>query len=113
MLLLLGICLVRKECGSKSKIGSSTTVQVCLISHKFHNLAHKVSHSPECCVLLENALDCLCTQLEEKLKLLGANEPSEDKENIDPNVQQRDDLLSAAQLKKKDVQSNKSRRTQT
>ena len=56
------------------------------MSHKFHNLAHKVSHSPECCVLLENALDCLCTQLEEKLKLLGANEPCEDKENVDPNV---------------------------
>ena len=83
------------------------------MSHKFHNLAHKVSHSPECCVLLENALDCLCTQLEEKLKLLGANEPFEDKENVDPNVQQRDDLLSAAQLKKKEVQSKKSRRTKT
>ncbi|RLN35729.1 protein FAR1-RELATED SEQUENCE 5-like isoform X2 [Panicum miliaceum] len=80
-----------------------------LMSHKFHNLAHKVAHSPECCVLLENALDCLCTQLEEKLKLpsAGTNEPCEDKENIEPNAQQRD-LLSAAQLKKKEVQSNKS-----
>jgi len=59
------------------------------MSHKFHNLAHKVAHSPECCVLLENALDCLCTLLEEKLNLLstnGTNEPPEDKENVDPNV---------------------------
>ncbi|KAG2561436.1 hypothetical protein PVAP13_8KG213706 [Panicum virgatum] len=74
------------------------------ISHKFHNLAHKVAHSPKCCVVLENALDCLCTQLEEKFNLLyasGTNEPCEDKENVDPNAQQRDDLISAAQLKKR------------
>jgi zinc finger SWIM domain-containing protein 3 len=30
------------------------------MSHKFHNLAHKVAISPECCVLLENALVCHC-----------------------------------------------------
>ena len=35
------------------------------------------------------------------------NEPCEEKENVDPNVQQRDDLLSAAQLKKEDVQPKK------
>ena len=73
------------------------------MSHKFHNLAHKVVHSLECCVVLENALDCLCTQVEEKLNLIsacGTNEPCEDKENVDPNAQQRDDLLSDAQLKK-------------
>uniref|UniRef100_A0A0E0ES51 Uncharacterized protein n=1 Tax=Oryza meridionalis TaxID=40149 RepID=A0A0E0ES51_9ORYZ len=46
-------------------------------------------------------------------KMDGTHEPCEDKENIDPNVQQGDDLLSAAQLKKKEVQSNKSRRTRT
>ena len=77
------------------------------MSHKFHNLSHKVCHSPECCVVLENALDCLCTQLEQKLNLLsagGTNGQCEDKENVDPNTQQRDDLFSAAQLKKKEVQ---------
>ena len=86
------------------------------MSHKFHNLAQKVAHSPECCVVLENALDCLCTQLEEKLNVLsagGTNELREDKENVNPNAQERDDLLSAAQLKKKEVQSKKSRRTKT
>ena len=41
------------------------------------------------------------------------NEPCEEKENVDPNVQQRDDLLSAAQLKKEDVQPKKSRRNRT
>ena len=76
------------------------------MSHKFHNLAQKVAHSPECCVVLENALDCLCTQLEEKLNVLsagGTNELREDKENVNPNAQERDDLLSAAQLKKMEV----------
>ena len=86
------------------------------MSQKFHNLSHKVCHSPECCVVLENTLDCLCTQLEEKLNLLsagGTNGQCEDKENVDPNMQQRDDLFNAAQLKKKEVQSKKSRRTKT
>ena len=41
------------------------------------------------------------------------NEPCEEKENVDLNVQQRDDLLSAAQLKKEDVQPKKSRRNRT
>ena len=95
------------------------------MSHKFHNLAHKVAHSLECCVMLENTFDCLSTQLEDKLNLQSAgatNETCEDKENddpnelceetenVDPNVQQKDDLLSAAQLKKEDVQPKKSRR---
>ena len=41
------------------------------------------------------------------------NEPYEEKENVDLNVQQRDDLLRAAQLKKKEVQPKKSRRNRT
>jgi hypothetical protein len=45
--------------------------------------------------------------LEEKLNAsTGAmNEPSSDKENVDPNVQQMDELLRATWLKKKEVQS--------
>jgi len=78
-----------------------------VMSHKFHNLAHKVASSLECCVLLENALDCLSIQLEEKLNVSTSvmNEPCKNQENIDPNVQQRDNMLSAAKLKKKEVQS--------
>ncbi|KAG2609753.1 hypothetical protein PVAP13_4KG086466 [Panicum virgatum] len=64
------------------------------MSHKFHNLAYKVAHSPECCLMVENALDCLGTQLEEKLN-------------------QGDELLSAAQLKKKEAKSKNSRRKRT
>ena len=58
--------------------------------------------------MLENTLDCLSTQLEDKLNLQSAgatnetcedkengdpNEPCEEKENVDPNVQQMNILL--------------------
>jgi len=35
--------------------------------------------------------------------------PTNEEENVDPNVNQRDDLLSAAKLKKKEVQSKNQR----
>ena len=67
-----------------------------------------MASSQECCLLLDNALDCLSTQLEDKLNISSSDIieiPSKDKENVEPNVKQRDDLLSAVQLKKKEVQS--------
>ncbi|KAJ1268477.1 hypothetical protein BS78_07G138500 [Paspalum vaginatum] len=81
------------------------------LSNKFHNVAQKAADYPECCVTLDNALDCLSAQLEDKLNLstCAMNEPCNEQENIDPNVQQRD-CLSAAQLKKKEVLSKGSRR---
>ena len=80
------------------------------MSHKFHNLAYKVAHSPECCLMVENALDCLGTQLEDKLNVSAStmSKPCNDQENPEPNVQQGDELLSAAQLKKKEVKSKNS-----
>ena len=85
------------------------------MSHKFHNLAYKVAHSPECCLMVENALDCLGTQLEDKLNVSAStmSKPCNDQENAEPNVQQGDELLSAAQLKKKEVKPNNSRRKRT
>jgi len=85
------------------------------MSHKFHNLAYKVAHSPECCLMVENALDCLGTQLEDKLNVSAStmSKPCNDQENPEPNVQQGDELLSAAQLKKKEVKPNNSRRKRT
>ena len=77
------------------------------LSHKFHNLAYKAATSPECCLLVDHALDCLCTQVEDKLNVSGCatnQKPTNEQENVDPNVNQRDDLLSAAKLKKKEVQ---------
>ena len=86
------------------------------LSHKFHNLAYKATDSLECCLLLDNALDCLCTQVEDKLNLSSCamdEKPTNEEENVDPNVNQRDDLLSAAKLKKKEVQSKNSKRKRT
>lgn len=82
------------------------------LSHKFHTMAHKVANSAECCMLLENALDSVGPKLEEKINASTSamNDPSKDKENADPNVQQTDDLLRAAQLKKKEVQPKSLRR---
>ncbi|CAO2037992.1 unnamed protein product, partial [Urochloa humidicola] len=84
--------------------------------HKFLNLAYKAANYPDCCLLLEDGLDCLSTQLEDKLKLStnALNElcTAQEKENVEPNVQQKDELL-AAQLKKKEVSSKNSRRKKT
>ena len=62
--------------------------------------------------MLENALDCLSTQLEEKLNLStsGVEKSCKDQQIVDPNVQQMDVLLSGAKLKKREVQSKNSRR---
>ena len=76
------------------------------LSHKYHNLTYKAVNSPECCLLLDNALDCLCTQVEDKLNISHCTmneKPTNEQENIDPNMNLRDDLLSAAKLKKKEV----------
>ena len=52
--------------------------------------------------MIENALDCL-----------GMSKPCNDQENVEPNVQQGDDLLRDAHLKKKEVKSKNSRRKKT
>jgi zinc finger SWIM domain-containing protein 3 len=73
----------------------------------------------ECCLLLENALDSLGPQLEDKLNASSSAtvESSNDQENVDPNVelneQQTTDFLNATQLKKKVVQSKNSKRAKT
>ena len=65
--------------------------------------------------MVENALDCLGTQLEDKLNVSAStmSKPCNDQENAEPNVQQGDELLSAAQLKKKEVKSKNSMRKRT
>ncbi|XP_044331085.1 protein FAR1-RELATED SEQUENCE 5 isoform X2 [Triticum aestivum] len=82
------------------------------LSHKFHNLAHKAANYLECCVLLENAHDSVAPQIEDKLNATTSamNEPCKDKENVEPNVQQTNEFLCSAQLKKKEVQSRNLRR---
>ena len=82
------------------------------VSHKFHTTAYKVANSLECRLILENALDYVCPQLDEKLNatMNSTNKPCDDQENVDPNVQLTSEFLSAAKLKKKEVQSKKLRR---
>lgn len=83
------------------------------LSHKFLNMAYKAAISLECCLLIDNAPDLLGPQVEDKLNAPSsvANEkPCNDQENISPNMQQRDDLLGTAQLKKKEVQLKGSKR---
>jgi zinc finger SWIM domain-containing protein 3 len=82
------------------------------LSHKFHSLARKVANSVECCLMLENALDCVGPQIEDKLNgTTGAmDKPFNDQENNDPNVQQTNEFLSAAKLKEKEVPSKNLRK---
>ena len=82
------------------------------LSHKFLNLAYKAANYPQCCLMLDNGLDCLDAQLEDKLIALIApmKNSCNDQENVEPNVQQRNNLVSAAQLKKKEVQPKSSKR---
>ena len=56
--------------------------------HKFLNLAYKAADYPDCCLLLEDGLDCLSTQLEDKLNAstISLNNLCNDKENVEPNV---------------------------
>ena len=82
------------------------------VSHKFHTMAHKVANSLECRLILENALDCIGPQLDEKLDatMNAMKKPCDDQENVDPNVQLTSEFLSAAKLKKKEVQPKSSKR---
>jgi zinc finger SWIM domain-containing protein 3 len=86
------------------------------LSHKFLTLVKKIASSEECCLLLENALDSIGPQLEDKLNASSSatGESSNDQENADlnvaPNVQQTTEFLNAAQLKKKEVQSKNLKR---
>lgn len=86
------------------------------LSHKFHRYAYKVANSLECCLMLENALDSVSPQLEDKLNATtnATNKPCNDKENVDPTIQQiNEEFFSAAKLKKKEVQSRNLRRKKT
>ena len=82
------------------------------MSHKFLNLAYKVAHSLECCWVIQNALDCLGTQLEDKLNASTSTmrNPCNDQENVEPNVQQGDDLLSTFEEKGGQIQKFKEKK---
>lgn len=64
---------------------------------------------------MDNALDSVAPHIHDLLNAStsATNELCKDKENVDPNVQQVDELLRSAQLKKKEVPSKNLRRTKT
>ncbi|KAJ1271648.1 hypothetical protein BS78_06G142800 [Paspalum vaginatum] len=85
------------------------------LSHKFLNMAYKAANYPDCCLLLDKGLDYLGTQIDDKLNASATsmNKSCNDQENIDPNVQQSDELFSEAQLKKKEGKPKNSKRKKT
>ena len=64
--------------------------------------------SIECCLLVDNALDCLSNQLKDKLSV--STSILSDSYNVQPNIPQDEDMLSAARLKKKDIQPKNPKR---
>jgi hypothetical protein len=66
-------------------------------------------------MLLANAINSVASSIEDLLNAptSAMDEPYKDKENVDPNVQQMDELLRAARLKKKEVPPSKLRRKKT
>jgi len=78
------------------------------MSHKFLNLAYQAASSTECSLLVDNALDCLSNQPKEKIS--ASTSILSDSYNVQPNVQPDEDMLSAAHLKKKEIQPKNSKR---
>jgi zinc finger SWIM domain-containing protein 3 len=78
------------------------------LSHKFHDFAYKAASDPECSMLVDNALDCIAKQVEDKMS--ASTSILSDSSNARRNVQQDDGLLTSARLKKKDVQPKISKR---
>jgi hypothetical protein len=69
------------------------------MSHKFLSLAYHAARDPECCMLVDNAHDCLGKQLEDKIS--ASTSVLSDSYCVQHDVEQDEDLLSAARLKKK------------
>ena len=84
------------------------------MSHKFLSMVYQAASYPECCLLVDNALDCLGKQIEEQITVARLKENSDrilsESNSVQPNEQRDEDLLSAARLKKKEVQPKSSKR---
>ena len=68
------------------------------LSHKFLSLVYPVASSPDCRLLVNDALDCLGKHLEKKMN--ASSNILNDSHNVE-DVRQEEDLLSAARLKKR------------
>ncbi|KAG2572321.1 hypothetical protein PVAP13_7KG169200 [Panicum virgatum] len=81
------------------------------MSHKFLNLAQRAANFPECTMLVDNTLDILGKQIEEKINACASTSsyPCTAPTNTSP----LNDSLSTAHLKKKEVETRSSKRTRT
>jgi len=89
-------------------------LQYRFMSHKFLSMVYQAASYPECCLLVDNALDCLGKQIEEQITVARLKENSDrilsESNSVQPNEQRDEDLFSAARLKKKEVQPKSSKR---
>ena len=79
------------------------------LSHKFLHLAYQAANFPECCLLVDDALDSLGKQLQEKMSISASTSILCDSYTVQPEVGQDEDSHSAACLKKKEVQQENSK----
>jgi zinc finger SWIM domain-containing protein 3 len=79
------------------------------MSHKFLNLAYQAASFPECCILVDDALDCLSKRLQEKMSISASPSILCDSYSAQPQIPQDEDILSAARLKEKEVQQKNSK----
>jgi zinc finger SWIM domain-containing protein 3 len=98
-----------------TKAGALLKIQNCMLCsaigpcHKFLNLAYQVASFPECCILVDDALDCLSKRLQEKMSISASPSILCDSYSAQPQIPQDEDILSAARLKKKEVQQKNSK----
>jgi hypothetical protein len=81
------------------------------LSHKFFSLVQQAARSPECCLLVDNTLDILVKQVEEKMG--SCSTAREDQCPAHDDVEAPNESLSNARLKKKKVQIKGSKRKRT
>ena len=79
------------------------------MSHKFLNLAQRAANFPECTMLVDNTLDILGKQIEEKINACAST--SSYPCTAPTNTSLLNDSLSTAHLKKKEVETRSSKRT--
>ena len=81
------------------------------MSHKFLNLAQRAANFPECTMLVDNTLDILGKQIEEKINACAST--SSYPCIIPRNTSLLNDSLSTAHLKKIEVETKSSKRKRT
>ncbi|XP_052138422.1 protein FAR1-RELATED SEQUENCE 5-like [Oryza glaberrima] len=82
------------------------------LTHKFLILANEAASSPECCLLVDNTLNILAKQVENKMAA-SLDTTSGDPCTTTVDIQPSNVSLTNARLKKKEVHSRASKRTRT